>query len=104
MISKSISYKLVNKSTRLVEAEGNAKAMRKLRKQQPEQFEVYLSTNKPGESRVFFCPLLRLNLKPVQLFWLSAAADVAAAARHLLKKNSFFLSFPVDSVCNDCYI
>ncbi len=47
MISKSISYKLVNKSTGLVEAEGNAKAMRKLRKQQPEQFEVYLSTNKP---------------------------------------------------------
>jgi hypothetical protein len=38
------------------------------------------------------------------LFWLSAAADVAAAARHLLKKNSFFLSFPVDSVCNDCYL
>jgi|TARA_S200002703_G_scaffold21858_2_gene18479 hypothetical protein len=28
----------------------------------------------------------------------------AAAARHLLKKNSFFLSFPVDSGCNDCYI
>jgi len=35
---------------------------------------------------------------------LFAAADVAAAARHLLKKNSFFLSFPVDSVCNDCYV
>ena len=49
MISKSISYKLVNKSTGLVEAEGSASAMRKLRKQQPDrsQFEVYLSTNRP---------------------------------------------------------
>tara|TARA_R100001480_G_scaffold146250_1_gene144750 strand:+ start:2103 stop:2594 length:492 start_codon:yes stop_codon:yes gene_type:complete len=27
-----------------------------------------------------------------------------AADWHPLKKNSFFLSFPVDSVCNDCYV
>lgn len=49
MISKSISYKLVNKSTGLVEAEGSASAMRKLRKQKPDRslFEVYLSTNRP---------------------------------------------------------
>lgn len=49
MISKSISYKLVNKSTGLVEAEGSASAMRKLRKQQSDlsQFEVYLSSNSP---------------------------------------------------------
>lgn len=49
MISKSISYKLVNKTTGLVEAEGSASAMRKLRKQQFDrsQFEVYLSGNSP---------------------------------------------------------
>lgn len=49
MISKSISYKLVNKSTGLVEAEGSASAMRKLRKQKPDRsrFEVYLSGNSP---------------------------------------------------------
>ena len=61
MISKSISYKLVNKSTGLVEAEGSASAMRKLRKHKEKlnrensltassdylRFEVYLSSNSP---------------------------------------------------------
>ena len=60
MISKSISYKLVNKSTGLVEAEGSASAMRKLRKQKPDQsrFEVYLSGNSPMVGQQICAPLV----------------------------------------------
>lgn len=44
---KSTAYKLVNKDTLIIEAEGSAKDMRKLRKQNPDKYEIYLSTSKP---------------------------------------------------------
>lgn len=48
MIMKSISYKLVNRQTYVVESEGSARDMRKLRKLDPGKYEVYLSTNRPA--------------------------------------------------------
>ena len=44
----STAYKLVNKSTRIIEAEGSARDMRKLRKQNPEKYEIYLSSSRPA--------------------------------------------------------
>lgn len=45
---KSTAYKLVDKQTRVIKAEGSARDMRKLRKQNPDKYEIYLSTSKPS--------------------------------------------------------
>lgn len=43
---KSTAYKLVNKDTQIIEAEGSARDMRKLRKQDPSKYDVYLSPSR----------------------------------------------------------
>ncbi len=45
---KSMSYKLVNRQTHVVESEGSAREMRKLRKLDPGKYVIYLSTNRPA--------------------------------------------------------
>lgn len=44
---KSNHYKLVNKTSKIIEAEGSARDMRKLRRKNPDQYVVYLA---PGSS------------------------------------------------------
>ncbi len=44
---KSNHYKLVNKTSKIIEAQGSAADMHKLRKKNPDQYVVYLS---PGAS------------------------------------------------------
>ena len=43
---KSTAYKLVDKQTRVIKAEGSARDMRKLRKQDPSKYDVYLSPSR----------------------------------------------------------
>ena len=40
---KSNHYKLVNKTSEIIEAHGSAAEMRKLRKKNPDQYVIYLS-------------------------------------------------------------
>ena len=40
---KSNHYKLVNKTSKIIEAQGSAAEMRKLRKKNPDQYVIYLS-------------------------------------------------------------
>ena len=42
---KSNHYKLVNKITKVIEAQGSAAEMRKLRKKDPNQYVIYLSSS-----------------------------------------------------------
>ena len=42
---KSNHYKLVNRASKIIEAQGSASEMRKLRRKNPDQYVVYLAPN-----------------------------------------------------------
>tara|TARA_R100000697_G_C5309124_1_gene160235 strand:- start:134 stop:310 length:177 start_codon:yes stop_codon:yes gene_type:complete len=51
---KSNHYKLVNKITKVIEAQGSAAEMRKLRKKNPDQYVIFLSPGTGIGDRILF--------------------------------------------------
>ncbi len=51
---KSNHYKLVNKTSKIIEAQGSAAEMRKLRKKNPDQYVIFLSPGTGIGDRILF--------------------------------------------------